>query len=161
MEMSAEEAVVRLLEEKKWMVTTVESCTAGLLSAAIVNVPGASGVFSKGFITYSDEAKHDLVGVSLETLKKHTAVSEETAGEMALGAARTAGAECALSVTGIAGPGGGTKEKPVGLVYIGCSVLEKVSVERHVFLGDRMEVRKQAVEAALKLLKNCLSESEK
>lgn len=161
MKKCVEEAVVRLLEEKKWTVTTVESCTAGLLSAALVNVPGASKVFSRGFITYSDEAKHELVGVSKETLETFSAVSEETAGEMALGGARTAGAECALSVTGIAGPGGGTKEKPVGLVYIGCSVLEKVSVERHVFLGDRMEVRKQAVEAALKLLKNCLSESEK
>lgn len=161
MEMSAEEAVVRLLEEKKWMVTTVESCTAGLLSAAIVNVPGASRVFSKGFITYSDEAKHDLVGVSLETLKKHTAVSEETAGEMALGGAKTAGAQCALSVTGIAGPGGGSEAQPVGLVYIGCAVLEKVTVKRHVFAGDRMEVRMQAVTAALELLEKCLSENEK
>lgn len=156
MEKCVEEAVVELLEEKKWMVTTVESCTAGLLSAALVNVAGASHVFSKGFVTYSDEAKHDLVGVSLETLEKFTAVSEETAREMALGGAKAAGAQAALSVTGIAGPGGGTKEQPVGLVYIGCSILGKAVVERHIFSGNRKEVRDQAVQAALELLRQQL-----
>lgn len=157
---NAEETAVRLLEKKKWMVTTVESCTAGLLSAALVNVPGASKVFSKGFVTYSDEAKHDLAGVSWETLEKYTAVSEETAREMALGGARAAGAQAALSVTGIAGPGGGTKEQPVGLVYIGCGILGEAVAERHVFRGDRKEVREQAVQAALELLVQRLSVTE-
>ena len=115
-----EESIVDLLKEKQMTVTTAESCTGGLLSGRILNVPGASAVYKEGYITYSNEAKEKLLGVSHETLETYGAVSYETAREMAAGAARSAGADVALAVTGIAGPDGGTKEKPVGLVYIGC-----------------------------------------
>ena len=127
-DVTLEEAVVDILKEKKLTVTTVESCTAGLLAGRLMNVPGASAVFNEGYITYSNAAKEKIVGVSHETLEKYTAVSKETAAEMAVGAARVSGADVAVSVTGIAGPDGGTKEQPVGLVYIGCCVKGKVRV---------------------------------
>ena len=107
------------LKKRNWTVTTVESCTGGAVAARIVNVAGASEILRQAFVTYCDEAKHLLAGVRQETLEKYTAVSRETAREMALGGARAASADVALSVTGLAGPGGGTPEKPVGLVYIG------------------------------------------
>ena len=148
-----EDVIVRMLKEKGFKLTTAESCTAGLLSGRIMNVPGASYVYEEGYITYSDAAKHKLLGVSNETLKAHTAVSEETAKEMAEGAARAAGANAALSVTGIAGPGGGTEEKPVGLVYIGCYVEGKTRVERFCFTGNRQKNRDYAVAKALTILR--------
>ena len=137
-------------------VTTVESCTGGLLSATLVDVSGASDVFYQGVVTYANEAKVRLVGVKEATLQAHGAVSEETAREMAEGGAKAANADAALAVTGIAGPGGGTKEKPVGLVYIGCYVNGKTIVKKNLFTGNRREVREQAVETALKLLLECL-----
>ena len=150
------EAVVRKLKEAGMTVTTVESCTGGLLSATLVDVSGASDVFYQGVVTYANEAKVRLVGVKEATLQAHGAVSEETAREMAEGGAKAANADAALSVTGIAGPGGGTKEKPVGLVYIGCCVNGKTIVKKNLFTGNRREVREQAVETALKLLLECL-----
>lgn len=148
-----EESIVRLLRESKRTVTFVESCTGGLLSATLLNAPGASEVFRQGYITYCDEAKHSMVGVRETTLEKYTAVSAETAKEMALGGAKAANAEACVSVTGLAGPGGGTPEKPVGLVYIGCCVDGKVGVYEYRFLGNRREIREQAVTAALNILK--------
>lgn len=148
-----EESIVRLLRESKRTVTFVESCTGGLLSATLLNAPGASEVFRQGYITYCDEAKHSMVGVREATLEKYTAVSAETAKEMALGGAKAANAEACVSVTGLAGPGGGTPEKPVGLVYIGCCVDGKVGVYEYRFLGNRREIREQAVTAALNILK--------
>lgn len=151
-----EESIVRLLRESKRTVTFVESCTGGLLSATLLDAPGASEVFRQGYITYCDEAKHSMVGVREATLEKYTAVSAETAKEMALGGAKAANAEACVSVTGLAGPGGGTPEKPVGLVYIGCCVDGKVGVYEYRFLGNRREIREQAVTAALNILKERL-----
>lgn len=143
--------LVKKLTKKCYTITTAESCTGGLLSAAIVNVEGASSVLCSAFVTYANEAKEQFAGVAHETLEKYGAVSEQTAAEMCLGCACTAGADLGLSTTGIAGPGGGTPQKPVGLVYIGCSLHGTVTVERHVFSGDRAQVRQQAVQAALDL----------
>ena len=112
--------VAKLLEQKKLHVTTSESCTGGLIAGTLVNVPGISAWFGEGYVTYSNEAKVKLLGVSHETLATYGAVSAETAEEMAKGAANVADADASVAVTGIAGPDGGTVEKPVGLVYIGC-----------------------------------------
>lgn len=156
MDTPAEYAVVRLLREKHMMIATAESCTGGMIGSALVNVPGASYVYSDGFITYSDSAKHRNLGVRQETLDRYSAVSEQTAREMAEGAARRADADVGVSSTGIAGPDGGTPEKPVGLVWLGCTVRGKTTAEKHIFSGDRMAVRKQAAERALRLVLECL-----
>ncbi len=153
-----EEWLVKELTKRNASITTAESCTGGLLSGRIVNASGASRVFSHSFVTYSNDAKNHLLGVRKETLDSVGAVSEETAAQMAAGAAKAANAEVALSTTGIAGPDGGTPEKPVGLVYIGCVCFDKTVVEKHVFHGTRMEVREASVEAALVLAKKCLEE---
>lgn len=149
--MTEEEQLVGLLRERGIVITTVESLTGGMIAATIVNVPGASDVFHQGYITYCDKAKHDLVGVSEVTLEKHTAVSAETAKEMAEGGARTAGCVAALSATGIAGPDGGTAEKPVGLVYIGFSYKNRTTVKRLLLSGSRSEIRRETVRRALAL----------
>ena len=158
MQQSLAEAIVKALKEKNMTVTTVESCTGGLLSATLVDVSGASDVFCQGVVTYANEAKISLVGVKKETLEAYGAVSEETAKEMAEGGCKAANADAALSVTGIAGPGGGTEEKPVGLVYIGCCVNGNTVVKRNVFSGNRREVREQSVNEAMKLLLACLQQ---
>ena len=144
-----EEWLVKELTKRHASITTAESCTGGLISGRIVNVGGASSVFNQSFVTYSNEAKRDLLGVKQETLDSVGAVSRETAEQMARGAAKAANAEVALSVTGIAGPDGGTPEKPVGLVYIGCCCYGETVVERHVFKGNRMEIRNASVETCL------------
>ena len=125
----------------------------------MLNVPGASAVYNEGYITYSNEAKEKLLGVKHETLEKYGAVSPQTAEEMAAGAAKAAGADAALSVTGIAGPDGGTKEKPVGLVYVGCCVNGKVRTEEFRFTGNREKNRDYAVVRALTLLRQELLEA--
>ncbi len=150
------EEVVQLLKSAGMTVTTVESCTGGLISATLVDVTGASAVLNQAYVTYANEAKHSLVGVKEETLEAYGAVSEQTAREMAEGGAKAAKADAALAVTGIAGPDGGTSEKPVGLVYIGCHVNGNTVVERNIFSGTRREVREQSVGAALALLKKQL-----
>ncbi|MDD6212655.1 MAG: CinA family protein [Clostridiales bacterium] len=150
-EFSLEERVVSKLKKKNWMITTAESCTGGLIGAALVNVAGASSVYSQGFITYSDEAKEVLLGVKKSTLGRYTAVSEQTAAEMAAGAAARAGAQVAIASTGIAGPGGGSEEQPVGLVFLSCQVPGETRVERYLFQGDRMSVRQQATIKALEM----------
>ena len=148
-----------LLAQKKMHVTTAESCTGGLIAGTLVNVPGISAWFEEGYVTYSNGAKERLLGVPHEVLDAHGAVSRETAEAMAKGAARAAHADAAVISTGIAGPDGGTEEKPVGLVYIGCFCREKVRVEKHLFQGDRGAVRAQSVQAALLLLKTMLNEA--
>ena len=148
---SPEEQVVRLLKERNLTITAAESCTGGLIAGTLVNVAGASDVFGEAYVTYSNEAKQRLVGVRPDTLEQFGAVSEETAYEMAAGAARAAGADVGLSSTGIAGPGGGTPEKPVGLVYIGCCVRGEVQVRRLNLHGDREQNRMDTVKAALEL----------
>lgn len=151
-----EDTIVSMLKEKRYTVTTAESCSGGLLAGRILNVSGASDVYQEGHITYSNEAKEKLLGVKHETLEDYGAVSEQTAAEMAFGAAKSAKADAALSVTGIAGPGGGTAEKPVGLVYIGCYVRGKVQVKECRFAGNRDKNRESAVVQALTLLREQL-----
>lgn len=150
--------VVELLKEAHMTVTTVESCTGGLLSSTLVDVPGVSEVLNQAYVTYANEAKEALVGVRKETLEAYGAVSEQTAREMAEGGAAAAGAQAALSVTGIAGPEGGTAQKPVGLVYIGCFLEDSTVVEKHIFQGSRRQVREQSATAALTLLKKRLQQ---
>lgn len=152
-EVTLEEAVVDILKEKNLTVTTAESCTAGLLAGRLMNVAGASAVYNEGYITYSNGAKEKLLGVSHDTLEQYGAVSEETAAEMAEGAAKAAEADVAISVTGIAGPDGGIEEKPVGLVYIGCWIKGKVRVKEFNFTGNREKNRDYAVVRALTLLR--------
>lgn len=158
--MHMEQAAAELLMAKKMTLVTAESCTGGMLAARMINVPGVSAVFKEGFITYANEAKMELLGVREETLRQFGAVSAQTAEEMARGAAKRAGADAAVSITGIAGPDGGTKEKPVGLVYVGCMVKGKVTVEEYHFSGSRTKIRKSATAKALAQLRNCLLEQE-
>ncbi len=146
-----EENLVRILFERALKITTAESCTGGMIASTLVNVAGVSDVFESGYITYSEEAKMHVLGVKQETLDKYTVYSEEVAREMAEGAARAAGADAALSVTGIAGPDGGTPDFPVGLCYIGCYYDGETVVERHVFEGDRQQIRTAITEAAIRL----------
>lgn len=153
-----EDTVIRLLADRGLTVTTAESCTGGMIAGTLVNVTGASEVLNEGYVTYSNEAKERLLGVRHTTLEKYGAVSEQTAREMAEGAAKAAGADAALSSTGIAGPGGGTEEKPVGLVYIGCFLKGKTTVKECRFTGNRMENRIQTVKTALAVLKARLTE---
>ncbi len=150
-----EDSVVELLKAAGMTLTTVESCTGGLLSGRIVNVAGASEVFKRGFVTYSNKAKRKMVGVKKSTLREYTAVSEETAREMAEGGLEAANADVCLSVTGYAGPED-TEEAPAGLVYIGCCVEGKTVVRKYHFTGNRSKVRDSAVVSALVLLRECL-----
>lgn len=151
-----EEAVVRLLEKYGLTVTTAESCTGGLLAGRLVNVPGASEVFREGFITYSNKAKRRRLDVSKSTLKKYGAVSEQTAREMAAGGVFAADADVCIAITGIAGPDGGTEEKPVGLVYLACYMKDAVQVECCHFKGNREKIREQSVVRALDLLRRSI-----
>ena len=153
-----EKAVIDLLQANGLTVTCAESCTGGLLSARLINVPGASEVYKSGVITYSNKAKRRFLNVKKSTLQKYGAVSEQTAEEMAKGAALLLKADAAVAVTGLAGPDGGTEEKPVGLVYIACSVKGKVTVKRYHFSGSRSKVRESAASAALSLLRSCILE---
>lgn len=153
-----EESIVTLLKKHELTLATAESCTGGLLAGRIVGVSGVSEVFNQGFITYSNKSKRKLLDVSKSTLKKYGAVSKQTAKEMAVGAAIAAHADVAVSITGLAGPDGGTKEKPVGLVYVGCYIKEKSYVKEFVFHGNRQKIRESSVANALGLLRQCLVE---
>ena len=148
--------VVSKLNELRLQVATAESCTGGLLSATIVDVSGASAIFHEGYVTYSNEAKEKNLGISHDTLVKYGAVSSQTAAEMAKGAALRANAQMGISTTGIAGPTGGTQEKPVGLVFIGCYFEGQVVTKEFHFTGNRQTVREQAVLAALNLVREVL-----
>ena len=156
---------VELLLERKITVSLAESCTGGMIASALVDWPGVSEALLDGLadgltldellegcVCYTNEAKMRTLGVSAETLGKHTAVSAQCAGEMARGMRAYTGSDYALSVTGIAGPGGGTVEMPVGLVYLGIADKTGERVERHVFSGDRTQVRRQAAARALEML---------
>ncbi len=155
-QVTLEQTIVNMLRAAGMILTTVESCTGGLLSGRIVNAAGASDVFKSGFVTYSNKAKRKLAGVKKSTLKEFTAVSEETAREMAEGGCKEADADVCLSVTGIAGPDGGSEEQPVGLVYIGCCMKGHTVVRKYQFSGNRSKVREHAVVSALVLLRECL-----
>lgn len=154
--MTLEEQIVKKLQEKGYTITTAESCTGGLLAGRILNVSGASEVYMEGYITYANEAKERILGVKHETLETYGAVSKETAEEMAIGAARAAKADVALSTTGIAGPGGGTVEKPVGLIYISCFLNGDVQVRELRLHGTREKNRQDTVTETLKLLNDIL-----
>lgn len=154
-----ETVVVELLRNQNLTLTTVESCTGGALSAKIVDVPGASEVLKQGFITYSNKAKRRFAMVKKSTLKEHGAVSEKCAKEMAKGGTFVAGSDVAISVTGIAGPDGGTEKTPVGTVFIGCNLKGKTIVREYHFDGDRSSVREQSVANALVLLRECILEN--
>ena len=137
---------------------TAESCTGGLVAAFLTEIPGSSDVVERGFVTYSNEAKTDLVGVPPDLLRAHGAVSAEVAGAMAEGALRHSRAQVAVAVTGIAGPGGATARKPVGLVFLAAARAGGPTlVERHRFIGARRAVRLAAVAAAFTLLRERLT----
>ncbi|MEN9499881.1 MAG: hypothetical protein RIS83_1700 [Pseudomonadota bacterium] len=150
--------LLRQMESRGLTLATAESCTGGLIAAALTAIAGSSSVVMAGFVTYANDAKRAMVGVAEATLAKHGAVSAETAREMAEGARARAGVSLALSCTGIAGPGGATPGKPVGLVFIGCAREGSPTlVERHVFAGDRAAVRAATVAAALDLAARSLN----
>ena len=157
-DVTLEKAVADLLVANKLSVTCAESCTGGMLSARLINVPGVSDVYKAGFVTYSNKSKKKLLGVKKATLDKHGAVSAHTAEEMAKGAALAVKADVAVAITGIAGPDGGSKEKPVGLVYIACAVKGKVTVKKYHFKGNRNKIREGATSAALILMRKCMLE---
>lgn len=154
-----EKSVIKLLKKYDLKATTAESCTGGLVAGRLINVPGASDVFKEGFITYSNKAKRKYLDVDKNTLKKYTAVSEETAKEMAIGGAFAADRDVCVAVTGLAGPGGGTEEKPVGLVYIAVYVNDSVQVKEYHLKGTREEIRQRAVLEALDLLRRSILEN--
>lgn len=134
------------------MLVTAESCTGGMVAAALTDIAGSSTVVERGFVTYSNAAKSELLGIDMAVIEAHGAVSQPVAAAMAEGALKHSHAEVAVSVTGIAGPGGGSAEKPVGLVWFGLSAGGTTTTERHVFAGDRAAVRGQSTKKALALL---------
>ena len=146
------EKLVQALAEMGLTVSTAESCTGGMVASTIIDVPGASDVYNEGFITYSNDAKMKYLNVAEETLEVYGAVSEETVREMALGCRRATGSNVAVVTSGVAGPGGGTVEKPVGLVYIGCAYKDIVEVKNYKFEGDRTSIRKQATQEAINMV---------
>lgn len=151
-EESLQAAVARLLLEQQQTIATAESCTAGLVAAALTETPGSSAYLLGGEIVYSNEAKSQILGVSEAVLEAHGAVSVEAAGAMASGVRRLHGVDIGVSVTGIAGPGGGSEAKPVGLVYIGVADRNGIQIEERRFAGTRADVRARSVVAALQIL---------
>jgi PncC family amidohydrolase len=154
---SLEQEVVRLLTERGLTLAVAESCTGGLVGHRITNVPGSSACFRGGVIAYHNEVKAALLNAPADILAREGAVSEDVALSMARGVRERLGADIGLAVTGIAGPAGGTPEKPVGLVYIALADAEGAIAERHVWSGDRRQNKDSSAEAALKLVKEHLS----
>lgn len=146
-----------LLQEKAWQLAVAESCTGGGLAQAITAIPSASSWFERGFVTYSNAAKIELLGVAPETLAKYGAVSEETAAEMALGALHHSHADISISITGIAGPSGSTAEKPVGTVWFGLATKDnKVKTHLKNFKGSRQKIQELSITFALSCLLEAL-----
>ncbi len=151
------EALLEVYRRAGLKIATAESCTGGLIAGCLTEIPGASDVVERGFLTYSNEAKHDLLGVPMALIRAHGAVGAEVAEAMAAGALERSAADAVVSATGIAGPGGATADKPVGLVYLGAARRGLAPMhQRHVFAGERGAVRLAAVEAALDLLRRVL-----
>jgi nicotinamide-nucleotide amidase len=147
------QSVLDLCRARGWHIATAESCTGGLVAGALTAIAGSSDVVERGFVTYSNEAKAELLGVPPETIAAHGAVSAETAAAMAQGAIARAPVDLAVSITGVAGPGGGSAAKPVGLVLIGLARRDGTCrTERRVYPGDRSAVRHAAMHEALRLL---------
>lgn len=157
-DVTLEKAVVELLTANELTVSCAESCTGGALSARLINVPGVSDNYKMGYVTYSNKAKRKILGVKKSTLEKYGAVSKQTATEMAKGLASVSKADVTVAITGIAGPDGGTKEKPVGLVYIACNVKGNITVQEYHFNGNRDKVRASSVSSALILMRECILE---
>ncbi|MBW3625555.1 MAG: competence/damage-inducible protein A [Armatimonadetes bacterium] len=151
-----ESVLVREMAARDLTLATAESCTGGLVGHRITNVPGSSAVFHGGVVSYANAAKQSLLGVKPETLESRGAVSEETAGEMAEGARQHLGASVGVAVTGVAGPGGGTPEKPVGLVYMAVTDGDGIRIERHKFGGAREDIKARSAQAALNLVRKRL-----
>jgi nicotinamide-nucleotide amidase len=149
----AAERVLTSCRKRRLKLVTAESCTGGLVAAALTAIAGSSDVVDRGFVTYSNEAKHEMLGVALDTLEKHGAVSEPTARAMARGALTHSLSDLSVSVTGVAGPGGGSADKPVGLVHFAAARTGfELVAEHHVFPGDRDGIRRLATLTALSLL---------
>jgi PncC family amidohydrolase len=150
--MSIVSTIAPLMVDRGLSLATAESCTGGLVAHRITDLSGSSAFFVGGFVTYADEAKVKLLGVRPETLLAHGAVSEETAREMARGARQRLDADIAIAVTGVAGPTGGTSEKPVGLVYLALSAVDAEICQSHIWKGDRLENKAQSAEACLEMV---------
>jgi nicotinamide-nucleotide amidase len=145
--------LLRALGQKRWKVATAESCTGGLVAGAITEIAGSSEIFDRGFVTYSNTAKTELLGVPVALIEKHGAVSEQVARAMAEGALRNSHADVAVAVTGIAGPGGGSVEKPVGLVHFACATKSETQhIEKRFGALSRTDIRAAAVAVALQLV---------
>lgn len=155
-DVTLEKAVVDLLVANHLTITTVESCTGGMLAARLINVPGVSEIFKTGYITYSNKSKRRVLGIKKPLLEKHGAVSPEVAKDMAKRSALFAKADVSVGITGIAGPDGGSEEKPVGLVYIACNVCGRIDVKECHFSGNRMKIRENSVSAALSMLRESI-----
>lgn len=153
------ETVGKALLERGWTICTAESCTGGLVASALTDIPGSSAYVLGGIVTYSNAAKQQLAHVRAVTLETYGAVSEQTAHEMAIGVRAVFGANIAVSITGIAGPGGATPTKPIGLTYIGGAWPQGVIVRRFVWDGDRLANKRASAIAALQLVQDILSES--
>jgi len=147
-----ENRLLELLSKYNLKIATAESCTGGLVAGVLCDISGISKYFEEGFITYSEDAKVKNLGVLPETIETYGVVSCEVAEEMAIGACKSANANCAVSTTGVAGPTGGTDENPVGTVCFACVVKNQVLTERMIFEGTRMEIRMQAAIYALEML---------
>ena len=152
MKIMLEEILLETMRARGLKLAAAESCTGGLISDRITNISGSSEYFPGGIVAYSNEAKASLLGVSWDTLNKFGAVSPETATEMARGVRERFSSTLGLSVTGIAGPGGGMPGKPIGLTYIGLATQDRVIVEKYIWQGDRIANKEQSAEAALDLL---------
>ena len=150
---SIEYTLGEILCNNKLTISTAESSTGGMVAAKLISYPGISSAFLEGAVTYSNEAKIRRLGVKKETLDVYGAVSEETAREMVEGIAKESSSNTSIATTGIAGPGGGTNEKPVGLVYIAVHVNDNTTIEKCNFSGNREEVRVSATNYALKMIK--------
>lgn len=148
------------LQQRGWMLATAESCTGGLIAAACTDLAGSSNWFERGFVTYSNAAKTELLGVPAELITAHGAVSEPVVRAMVCGAAQRAGVQVAVASTGIAGPGGGSATKPVGTVWLGWYVAGRVFARCHQFAGERSAVRQQAVAQVLAQLLELLPPTE-
>ena len=156
--MTAVERLAELLRQREWMLATAESCTGGMIAAACTDLAGSSEWFDRGFVTYSYEAKSDQLGVDAALIQAHGAVSEVVARAMAFGAVRHSRAQVGVAVTGIAGPGGATPDKPVGTVWFAFMIDGRLSSEMRRFDGDRAAVRRQTVDRALVRLVENLQE---
>lgn len=155
------EYIATELTTRKQTITCAESCTGGLLCAALTEIPGSSAFFDRGFVTYSNQAKQQLLNVNASTLRHYGAVSEETVREMALGALIATKCDYALSISGIAGPDGGSDNKPIGTVWFGFATKQRIWAKQYCFDGDRNQIRQQAVQYALAILEHYLKTTNK